>query len=128
MTKHIILSIVFVAACGGTQKGGGGAGGGGRGGGGGGTGPVLLSADGTSVYMQGSTYDRAPNDVGPKTFIDKVTIKSGEKKRIYESENGDIYERVTSPIDLDAGRYIVQREGPKAVPQNTSFRTVRGRS
>ena len=98
--------------------GGRGAGGGGRGGGGGGTGPVLLSADGTSVYMQGSTYDRAPNDIGPKTFIDKVAIKSGEKKRIYESENADIHERVTSPLDLDAGRYIVQREGPKTVPQN----------
>jgi dipeptidyl aminopeptidase/acylaminoacyl peptidase len=97
--------------------GGRGAGGGGRGGGGG-TGPVLLSADGTSVYMQGSTYDRAPNDIGPKSFIDRITIKSGEKKRIYESENADIYERVTAPIDLDAGRYIVQREGPKTVPQN----------
>jgi dipeptidyl aminopeptidase/acylaminoacyl peptidase len=104
----------------GVRGGGGGGGrgaGGGRGGGGGGTGPVLLSADGTSVFLQGSTYDRSPNDIGPKTFIDRVAIKSGEKKRIYESENQEIYERVTSALDLDAGRYIVLREGPRTVPQ-----------
>ena len=101
-------------------RGGGGGGrgsGGGRGGGGGGTGPVLLSADGTSVFLQGTTYDRTPNDVGPKSFIDRIAIKTGEKQRIYESENQDIYERVTSALDLDAGRYIVLREGPKTVPQ-----------
>jgi dipeptidyl aminopeptidase/acylaminoacyl peptidase len=101
-------------------RGGGGGGrgaGGGRGGGGGGTGPVLVSGDGASVYLQGSTYDRKPADVGPKSFIDRVNIKTGEKTRLYESENTDVYERVTSPLDLDAGRYIVQREGPKTVAQ-----------
>ncbi|HEY7501426.1 MAG TPA: prolyl oligopeptidase family serine peptidase [Vicinamibacterales bacterium] len=102
-------------------RGGGGGGGraGGRGGagGGGGTGPVQLSADGNSVFLQGTTYDRSPNDVGPKTFIDKVAIKTGEKQRIYESENRDVFERVTSALDVDAGRFIVSREGPKAVPQ-----------
>ncbi len=104
----------------GVRGGGGGGGrgaGGGRGGGGGG-GPVLVSADGSSVFFQGSVYDRNPNDVGPKSFIDKVAIKSGEKQRIYESENGDVYERVSSVLDADAGRFIVAREGPKTVPQH----------
>jgi dipeptidyl aminopeptidase/acylaminoacyl peptidase len=78
---------------------------------------VQLSADGSSVFLQGAVYDRAPGDVGPKTFIDKVAIKTGEKQRIYESENRDVYERVTSALDLDAGRYIVSREGPKLLPQ-----------
>jgi dipeptidyl aminopeptidase/acylaminoacyl peptidase len=101
-------------------RGGGGAAAGGRGGGrggGGGTGPVLVSADGTSVFLQGTTYDRTPNDVGPKTFIDKVGIKTGDKTRIYESENKDVYERVTSALDLDARRFIVSREGRQLVPQ-----------
>jgi dipeptidyl aminopeptidase/acylaminoacyl peptidase len=92
--------------------------GGGRGGGGGGTGPVLMSADGTSVFLQGTSYDRNPNDVAPRTFIDKVAIKTGEKQRIYESDNKDVYERVSSVIDIDAGRFIVAREGPKSVPQH----------
>jgi dipeptidyl aminopeptidase/acylaminoacyl peptidase len=102
----------------GVRGGGGGRGAGGGRGGGGGTGPVLLSADGASVFLQGTTYDRTPTDVGPKSFIDRVAIKTGEKKRIYESENQDIYERVTSALDLDAGRYIVLREGPRTVPQH----------
>jgi dipeptidyl aminopeptidase/acylaminoacyl peptidase len=104
----------------GVRGGGGGGGrgaGGGRGGGGGGGGPVMLSADGASVFMQGTAYDRNPNDVGPKTFIDKVAIKTGEKQRIYESANTDIFERVSSVLDADAARFIVSREGPKMVPQ-----------
>jgi dipeptidyl aminopeptidase/acylaminoacyl peptidase len=110
-----LLGVRGAAAGGGGR----GAGGGGRGGGGGGgaVGPVQLSADGTSVYLQGSTYDRSPNDVGPKTFIDKVDIKTAAKQRIYESDNKDIYERVTSALDIDAGRFIVAREGPRMVPQ-----------
>jgi dipeptidyl aminopeptidase/acylaminoacyl peptidase len=101
-----------------SMGGGGGRGaGGGRGGGGGGLGPVQLSADGTSVFLAGTAYDQNPSDVGPKTFIDKVAIKTGEKQRIYESDNKDVYERVSSALDIEAGRFIVAREGPKEVPQ-----------
>jgi dipeptidyl aminopeptidase/acylaminoacyl peptidase len=91
--------------------------GGGRGGFGGPTGPVQLSADKQSVFFQGSTYDRNPNDLGPKTFIDKVAIKTGEKQRIYESDNKGIYERVSSVIDIESGKLIVSRESPTEVPQ-----------
>jgi dipeptidyl aminopeptidase/acylaminoacyl peptidase len=97
----------------------GGAGGGGRGGGGGGggVGPVQLSADGTSVFMAGTAYDKNPTEVGPKTFIDRVAIKTGEKQRIYESDNKGVYERVSTALDIEAGRFILAREGPKEVPQ-----------
>jgi len=98
--------------------GGGGRGAGGGRGGGGGVGPVQLSADGSSVFFAGTAYDKNPNDVGPKTFIDKVAIKTGEKQRIYESDNKDAFERVSSALDLEAGRFIVAREGPKEVPQH----------
>jgi dipeptidyl aminopeptidase/acylaminoacyl peptidase len=91
--------------------------GGGRGGFGGGTGPVQLSADKQSVFLQGSTYDRNPNEAGPKTFIDKVAIKTGEKQRVYESDNRGVYERVSAVIDIDAGKLIVSRESPTEVPQ-----------
>jgi len=109
-------SLIGVRGSGG--GGGRGAGGGRGGGGGGGTGPVLVSADGASVFLQGAVYDRNPSEAGPKTFIDKVDIKSGTKQRIYESDNKDVYERVSSALDLDAGKYIVAREGPRAVPQH----------
>lgn len=97
--------------------GGRGAGGGGGRGGGGPVTPVQLSADGSSVFFSGSVYDKNPNDVGPKTFIDKVAIKTGEKQRIYESENAGVYERVSSVLDIDAGKFIVARETPVDIGQ-----------
>jgi len=110
-------SLVAVRGGGGGGRGGGRGGRGGRGGGGGG-GPVLLSPDGTSVYFQGTAYDRNPNEVGPKAFIDRVAIKTGDKQRMYESDNNGVFERVTMPLDIEAGRFIVQRESPKEVAQN----------
>ncbi|MCX6537678.1 MAG: prolyl oligopeptidase family serine peptidase [Acidobacteria bacterium] len=96
---------------------GGGGGGGGRGGAGGGSGPVMMSADNTSVYYQGTTYDKNPDQVGPKTFIDKVAIKNGEKKRLFEGDNKDAFESVTTVIDPEAGRFVVERQSPTQVPQ-----------
>lgn len=90
----------------------------GRGSGGAATGPVLLSADGASVFLLGTVYDRNPNEIGPKTFIDKIGITSGAKQRLYESDNNGVYERVSSVLDLEAGRFIVAREGPRSVAQH----------
>jgi dipeptidyl aminopeptidase/acylaminoacyl peptidase len=99
--------------------GGGRAGGaGGRGGAPGGGAPVLLSADGGSVYFQGTTYDKNPSEVGPKSFIDKVAIKTGEKERIYQSDNNNQFERVSTVIDADSKKFIIQHESPMDVPQN----------
>lgn len=110
-------SLVMVR--GGAPAGGRGAGGGGRGGfTGPGGGIVQLSADKESVFYQGSVYDKNPQDVGPKSFIDKVAITTGEKQRIYESENTNVFERVLSILDIDAGRFIVSRESPTDVPQS----------
>ena len=97
---------------------GGGAGGGTTAGGrGGGSGPVQLSADGESVFFQGAAYDRNPMQTGPKSFIDKVAIKTGEKSRIWESDNNGIYERVAAVLDIEKGTYITSRESPVDVPQ-----------
>jgi len=97
--------------------GGGRAGGAGRGGGGG-TGPVLMSADGSSVFFNGFVYDKHPDDVAPKNFVDRVNIKTGEKQRIYESGNDGVSERVTTVIDPDAKRFVISHESPAEVPQS----------
>ena len=91
---------------------------GGRGGAGGGNTPVQLSADGAAVFFQGTAYDKNPNQVAPKAFIDKIAIKTGEKERIYESENATVAERVSTVLDPDAKRFVVTRESPTEVPQN----------
>ncbi len=96
---------------------GGGGGGGGRGGGGGG-GTAWVSADGTSVFLEGNVYDKHPDDVGPKTFLDRVTIKTGDTSRIFESDNNNVYERLSTVIDPDAKTFIVVHESPVAQPQD----------
>jgi dipeptidyl aminopeptidase/acylaminoacyl peptidase len=78
---------------------------------------VLLSADGSSVFFQGTAYDKNPNEVGPKTFIDKVAIKTGQKQRVYESDNNGVFERVSSVIDVEAAKFIVARESPTEIGQ-----------
>jgi dipeptidyl aminopeptidase/acylaminoacyl peptidase len=102
----------------GVPTGRGGGGGGGRGGAGtANAGPVQLSADGASVFFTGSVYDKNPADVGPKTFIDKVAIKTGDRQRIYESNNNGVYERVSSILDVNASRFVVSRESPTDIDQ-----------
>ena len=98
---------------------GGGRGGfGGRGGGGGG-GAVLLSGDGQSVFLYGTQYDKNPEEVGPKTFLDKVNIDdSTQKTRIYESDNDGVYERILTVQDPDAATFIVSRESPTEITQS----------
>jgi dipeptidyl aminopeptidase/acylaminoacyl peptidase len=111
-------SIVMQRGGGGGGRGGGAPAGGGRGGGGGaGGGIVLLSADGSSVFYQGTINDKNPEQVGPKSFIKKVAIKTGDSKAIYEGDNNGVYESVVTPIDLDAGTFIVERQSPTQVPQ-----------
>ena len=83
---------------------------------------MQLSADLQSVFLQSTAYDRDPGQTGPKTFIDRVAIKTGEKTRIYESDNNNVYERVTTVLDADARRFVVARESPTEVAQ--TFRST----
>ena len=99
----------------GTLMSAGGGGGGGRGGGAGGA--VLLSKDRANVFYSGTIYDKVPAQNSPKTFIDQVAIKTGEKQRIFESNNADTFERVSSVLDIDAKRFVLAVEGPTLPPQ-----------
>ncbi len=98
--------------------GGGRAGGGGGRGGGGGTGAVLLSADKTAVFYEGTIYDKNPEQVAPKAFIDRFVIKTGDKTRIFEGSNDGIYEAVTAILDPDAKKFIIAKESPTMITQN----------
>jgi dipeptidyl aminopeptidase/acylaminoacyl peptidase len=106
-----------------TVRGGGGGGFAGFGRGGGGTpgssgSTILLSADGEFVFLQGTEYDEDPREVGPKAFIDKVSISGEETDRIFEGENDGAYERVLTPLDIDARRFVISRESMTQVPQS----------
>ena len=91
---------------------------GGFGGRGGGGEVVQLSADGGSVFYYGTQYDEDPVANGPRSFMDKVAIATGDKVRVYESANDDVYENVTAVLDIDAPRFVVSRESSTEVEQS----------
>ena len=91
--------------------------GGGFGGGGAGARVVALSADGQAVYFSGVRYDKNPLTVGPRSFIDRVTFRTGQKTRIYESDNDRVFERAVAWLDLEGKKLFVSRESPTDVTQ-----------
>ena len=76
-----------------------------------------LSGDGKSVYLQGSEPQKK-GETGPtRAFIDRVTVGSGEKKRIWTSA-ADVRERLLVPLDDDISALMVARESRTTVPDS----------
>ena len=90
-----------------------------RGGGGGGSeATVQISSDGDHVFFAGTQYDENPLDEAPKSFLDRIEIRTGEKERVYESDNDGSWERISSILDIDAGRFVVSHETPTEIAQS----------
>lgn len=81
-------------------------------------GTVQLSADGAHVFFSGTRYTEDPLTESPKAFLDRIAIRTGEVERIFEGDNDGAWERITSILDIDAGRFVVTRETPLETPQS----------
>ncbi len=79
---------------------------------------VRVSSDGKSVFLSGTDYSDDPEQEGPTTYVDRIEIETGDKTRVYESDNGGVWERVLEILDDDATRLLVSREGPNDVPDS----------
>ncbi len=77
---------------------------------------VMVSSDGQSVFLQGSTPDTTTGR-SPRVWVDRVAIKTGERTRVYES-SGDISESIGAALDDDFTRAIVNRESATTPPQS----------
>jgi dipeptidyl aminopeptidase/acylaminoacyl peptidase len=77
-----------------------------------------LSKDGQHVFYYGTEYDKDPLTHSPKSFLDEVAIDGGAKQRVYESSNDDLWEHITSILDVDAGKFVVERESSTQVTQS----------
>lgn len=77
---------------------------------------AMVSSDG-AVFLSGlqhhPDYLRNP----PRSFIDRVEIKTGTKTRLF-SGSTDAVETVASALDDDFSKAIVNRETPKDVPDS----------
>jgi dipeptidyl aminopeptidase/acylaminoacyl peptidase len=79
---------------------------------------VQLTSDGENVFLMGVDNADDSMDEGPKSYIDRVEIETGEKERVYESENDGVWENVVDVLNDDATRLLVTREGPTDVPDS----------
>jgi dienelactone hydrolase len=98
----------------------GGGGGGGRGGGGGASTPVLLSADGTSVFIQrtqGGGGRGGANATPSISIIEKVDIKSGTRTVVYQSTPVQGMNESVSVLDPEAKRLLLTRQNATTPPQ-----------
>jgi dipeptidyl aminopeptidase/acylaminoacyl peptidase len=92
-----------------------------------------MSADGQFVFLLGSgapaTEEDADPDAppaeaapAPRPFMDKVSIKTGEKTRLFEA-NGDRLERITDLLKDDVTEVIISRES-RSEPPNFFYRNL----
>ncbi len=92
------------------------------GGGGGGAGNQFVEItgeDGTeSVFLMGTQYSEDPLAESPRSFMDRVDIRTGDRERVYESSSDGESERITSVLDAAAGRFVVHRESPTEIGQS----------
>jgi hypothetical protein len=80
-----------------------------------GTQQALVSPDGTSLFLEGTRYDRNPQTTSPRMFVDRVDVASGRKTRLFESDTV-VYESAPIPVDDDFARFVVTRETETQVP------------
>ncbi|HEY4303352.1 MAG TPA: prolyl oligopeptidase family serine peptidase [Gemmatimonadaceae bacterium] len=75
---------------------------------------VRLSADGKSVYLEGTKYFANWANQAPHNFVDKVDIETGAKTRLFEGK-GDIEEDIVAPLDDDYSKVIVTKQSPTMI-------------
>ena len=71
-----------------------------------------------TVFLTGSIYHEDPLEASPQSFMDRVSVRTGEKERVYESSNDGQYERISTVLDAAAGRFVVSRETPTEIRQS----------
>jgi dipeptidyl aminopeptidase/acylaminoacyl peptidase len=80
-----------------------------------GTQAALVSADGKSVFLEGTHFDRNPQNTAPRMFVDKVDLATSAKARLFESDTA-VFESEPMPVDDDFNRFVVTRETETTVP------------
>ncbi|MFQ5722219.1 MAG: S9 family peptidase, partial [Candidatus Aminicenantales bacterium] len=75
---------------------------------------ALLSQDRKAVYLQGPGYQE---DFKPRPFIDRIEIKSGRKKRLFESSK-EMFERPLVSLNNDLTKIIISRESSTVFPDS----------
>ncbi len=76
---------------------------------------ALVSSDGKSIFLEGTRYDRNPQNTAPRMFVDKVELATSAKTRLFESDTA-VYESAPIAVDDDFNHFVVTRETETVVP------------
>jgi len=83
---------------------------------------VTVSSDGC-VFFSGTDYNRLPREKAPTPFLDKVSISSGDRQRIFQSSDS-VYESIGAMMDDDAKQLVITRQSPTQVPNAYLYSTA----
>lgn len=84
---------------------------------------ALVSTDGTAAFLEGDGYKPT---FTPQPFIDRVVIRSGETKRVFEGST-ETFDEPLVPLDADLSRLIVSRESKTMAPDSYLWTEGSGR-
>jgi dipeptidyl aminopeptidase/acylaminoacyl peptidase len=75
---------------------------------------LIVSGDGSSIYLQGDGYKPS---FAPQPFVDKVAIRTGATTRVFEGA-ADTFDNPMVALDPEMSRLIVSRESKTTVPDS----------
>ena len=75
---------------------------------------VRISSEGMYLYLSGTQYSKNPMDEAPRPFVDRVTIKTGTKTRLWQSESY-MYETIGQWLDDDFNEVIMNRQSRSVI-------------
>jgi dipeptidyl aminopeptidase/acylaminoacyl peptidase len=78
---------------------------------------VRTSEEARYVYLSGTEHFEDNLTDGPRPFVDRVEVRTGEVERIFRSA-ADAFERVAAVLDDDLQRLVIARESPSEVPDS----------
>lgn len=73
---------------------------------------LVLAIQNDHIFLTGEGHTKA----GKFPFIDRMSLKTQVKERLYQSSYTDRLEHIFFPVDLEAGQFIVRIESPTDYP------------
>ncbi len=77
---------------------------------------VQISGD-RKVFLSGTEYNRDPEKVAPRPFIDAVSLADGKKERIWQSSD-TMFETVGAVLDADVSKLVLTRQSSTVLPDS----------
>jgi len=76
---------------------------------------VILGSDGKTAYLSGTRMPGANwMKQGPRPWVDKINIETGQRSRIFDSPS-DAYDEFVTPLDDDYSQFIYTHESPTVI-------------